>query len=218
MMGIAEWFATRDIPYGPDETFEQWLIAWARSSDGAADYWSSKLGLSTPVAVRAIAPNGSTSIAGGQTTGGIEPIFAKAYQRRYLSEEGWKAQYVVDSVAERLYKRGVDIESVDDAYSLSHDVERRIAFQAFVQQYVDNAISSTINLPPYGEEGNNDETAFGETLYKYLPKLRGVTVYPDGARSGQPLVKVPFKEAMAKKDVVFEMEEQCNPNEGICGI
>jgi len=216
LMGIAEWYAVRNIPYGPNESFEQWLMAWKRSSDSAATYWSSKFGLNKPVAVRAIAPNGSTSIAGGETTGGIEPIFAKAYQRRYLTPEGWVRQYVVDSVAERLYKQGVDIDSVDDAYSLSLDVERRIAFQAFVQRYVDNAISSTINLPPYGQEGNNDETAFGDILMKYLPQLRGITVYPDGARSGQPLEKVPFKEAVAKKDVVFEMEEDCK--EGVCGL
>lgn len=216
MMGIAEWFAMRNLPYGTPMLFEDWLTAWQRSSDKASRYWSSKFGLNEPVAVRAIAPNGSTSIAGGQTTGGIEPIFSKAYQRRYLTPDGWKKQYVVDNVAERLYRAGVDISDVDDAYTLSQDVERRIAFQALVQHYVDNSISSTINLPPYGQEGNNDETEFGEILYDYLPLLRGITVYPDGARGGQPLTPVDFKFALARKDVVFEGHEDCG--EGICGL
>ena len=217
LMGIADWMAVRGIPYGPNPELADWLKQWQTVSDSSAKFWSGRFGMQAPVAVRAIAPNGSTSIAGGNTTGGIEPIFSKAYQRRYLTPDGWMKQYVVDSVAKRLHQQGVNLDLVDDAYSLSQDVERRIAFQAFVQQYVDNSISSTINLPPYGEKGNNDETAFGEILLKYLPELRGITVYPDGARGGQPLTPVDFNYALARENVVFEAHEEC-AGEGICGL
>ena len=108
------------------------------------------------------------------------------------------------------------MNKVEDSYSLAMNVEKRISFQAFVQGYVDNAISSTINTPPFGSIGNNDPKKFGETLYKYLPKLRGITVYPDGSRGGQPLTSVDFNEAITKKNVVFEGNEECV--DGICGL
>ncbi len=134
-----------------------------------------------------------------------------------MTTDGWKKQYVVDFVVEKLYEEGYDISHIEDAYSLSLNVEKRIAFQAFVQQYVDNAISSTINLPAYGTLGNNDYKKFGKILMKYLPKLRGITAYPDGSRGGQPLVPVEFEYAKSRKNVVYEgNEESCEG--GICGI
>lgn len=217
IMGMAIWYAQRGLPYGDEESIRPWLEAWKRASDKAAKKWAKEFGLNVPVATRAIAPNGSTSIAGGQTTGGIEPIFAKAYQRRYLTPEGWRRQYVIDPFVEELYNQGADIDKVEDAYELALDVERRVRFQAFVQdEFVDNAISSTINLPAYGEDGNNNEKEFGEMLYKYLPKLRGITAYPDGARGGQPLTRVDFEYAIKRKNIVFEAREDCT--EGICGL
>ena len=38
-------------------------------------------------------------------------------------------------------------QTVESALDLSADYERRIKFQADVQDYVDQSISSTINLP-----------------------------------------------------------------------
>lgn len=216
LMGIHEWLIRNGQKYEPNELFGEWLQTWKDSSEIASEKWSRELGVSKPIKLRAIAPNGTISIAGGRTTSGIEPIFSLAYKRRYLTPEGWKQQYVVDFVAERLYEEGLNLSEVEDAYSLSLNSEKRVSFQAFVQQYVDNAISSTINLPSYGSLGNNDFKKFGEMLYKYLPKLRGITVYPDGSRGGQPLTSVDFNEAILKKNVVFEGNEECVG--GICGL
>lgn len=134
----------------------------------------------------------------GETSGGVEPVFAVALKRRYLKGRDWHYQYIVDGAAKRIIDKGVDPDLIEDAYDLSEDVERRMAFQAFVQKYVDHGISSTINMQPWGSSINNKDTikAFGEKLFNYLPKLRGVTVYPDGARGGQPLTKVSYKEAV----------------------
>ena len=41
-------------------------------------------------------------------------------------------------------------------------------------------------------------------LIKYLPKLRGITVYPDEARPGQPLNPVPLSDALQQEGHVFE--------------
>lgn len=216
LMGIHEWLIIHGHKYEPNEEFGLWLEEWKKSSDKAAKKWSKALGFKEPIKKRAIAPNGSISIAGGQTTSGIEPIFSLAYQRRYLTPDGWKKQYVVDFVAEKLHEEGYELTNVEDAYSLSLNVEKRIKFQAFVQEYVDNAISSTINLPAYGTLGNDDFKKFGKILYKYLPKLRGITVYPDGSRGGQPITPVEFDFAMSRKGVVFEGQEECE--NGICGL
>ena len=85
-------------------------------------------------------------------------------------------QYVVNSAAQKLIDRsGVDPEGVESAIDLAEDYERRIAFQADVQDYVDQSISSTINLPSWGSKLNNDDTVekFATTLAKYAPRLRG---------------------------------------------
>ncbi|MFZ2992554.1 MAG: hypothetical protein WA061_02450 [Microgenomates group bacterium] len=216
LMGISEWLIRNGKKYEPNDLFGEWLQAWKDSSEKASEKWSRELGVSKPIKLRALAPNGTISIAGGQTTSGIEPIFSLAYKRRYLTPEGWKQQYVVDFVAEKLHEEGFDMGQVEDSYTLSMNPEKRISFQAFVQSYVDNAISSTINMPSYGSLGNNDYKKFGEILYKYLPKLRGITVYPDGSRGGQPLTHVDFNEAITKKNIVFEGNEDCI--DGICGL
>jgi ribonucleoside-diphosphate reductase alpha chain len=89
-----------------------------------------------------------------------------------------------------------------------------------VQDYVDMAISSTINLPKWGTEHNNEDKVmdFAKVLAKYAPRLRGFTVYPDGARGGQPLNQCSYKEAMKHKDVVFEENSEAACGGGVCGL
>lgn len=215
-MGIHEWLIKHNYKYEFNEELSNWLQVWKDTSDQSAKKWSNFFGFNEPIAKRSIAPNGTISIAGGKTTSGIEPIYSVAYQRRYLTPSGYKKQYVIDFVAKRLVDQGIDPYSIEDAYTLSFDVERRIKFQAEVQKYVDNAISSTINLPSYGEIGNNDFKVFGEILYKYLPNLRGITVYPNNARSGQPLIPVDYYFAKENENTVFEGNEDCP--DGICGL
>jgi ribonucleotide reductase alpha subunit len=215
IMGFHEWLIRHNLRYEPNDLLGEWLSVWKDTSDSSVIKWARVLGTNVPVKKRAIAPNGSISIAGGQTTSGIEPIFSVAYKRRYLTPDGWKMQYVVDFVAERLYEDGYDLSAVEDAHSLSFDVEKRIAFQAFVQEFVDNSISSTINLPAGSHENGNVEK-FGNVLIQYLPKLRGITVYPDGARGGQPLTPIDFSTAIKHKGVVFEGHEDCAT--GVCGL
>ena len=159
------------------------------------------------MANRAIAPTGSIGILAGTSTG-IEPIFAVAYKRRYLKGSNrWHYQYVVDSAAQEiidLYDAKPD--SIESALDLASDYQRRIKFQADVQDYVDMSISSTINLPAWGTEFNNEDTIskFTTTLASYAHRLRGFTVYPDGCRGGQPLSSVPYAEAVSKLGEVFE--------------
>lgn len=216
MMGITEWLAMRGKPYGPDTELEEWLVVYKDAINVAARA-ADRLGVSRPIAVGAVAPAGTIGIV-GETTTGIESPYAIAYKRRYLKGSQWFHQYVVEPFAKRLADRGINPDTIDTASSLAKTPERRLQFQAWVQQYVDQAISSTINLPAKDEQSFTTEE-FGAMLMTYLPKLRGVTVYPDGARGGQPLTSVPYSEAVDWEG--YEYEEWSNENacgDSVCGI
>lgn len=219
VMGLHEWLLVRGKKYGPDPELEEYLKVYA-TSDVYAKRYAKEWALSVPVKTRAIAPTGTIGIV-AETTTGIEPIFCVAYKRRYLKGSLVQYQYVVDPTAQRLIDAGVNPDIIEDAYTLAENVERRVEFQAWVQQYVDHGISSTINLPAWGSELNNDGKVreFGTMLIKYLPKLRGMTVYPDGARGGQPLSPVKYATAIKHIGEVFvEGTDICEISKGgSCG-
>ena len=207
LMGIHEWLLQRNYKYEVSPELHEWLKVYQDESKRAADEHCDRLFLSRPVAYRAIAPTGSIGILAGTTTG-IEPLFAVAYKRRFLTEgTKWRYQYVVDGTAQALIaKYGVDPDSIESALDLSTDYERRIKFQADIQDYVDMSISSTINLPSWGTKGNSESDVgkFAEILARYAPRLRGFTCYPDGSRGGQPLTAVPYSEALKHRDTVYD--------------
>ena len=219
LMGVHEWILDNGLKYGPSEELGGLLQEYTKSTEYANEI-ADQLGISRPVKTRAIAPTGTISII-AETTSGIEPIFCVAFKRRYLKGHTWFSQYVIDAAAQRLINKGVKAEDIEDAMTLATDPERRIAFQAWVQGYVDHGISSTLNLPAWGSEHNNSDgvAVFGEMLMKYLPKLRGITCYPSDSRSGQPLTRVDYSEAIDNYGVEFEEhgnEQSCVS--GACGV
>jgi len=207
LMGMHEWLIKRGYKYEVTPELHQWLSIYRGVSDKTSSETADELGVSRPVANRAIAPTGSIGILAGTSTG-IEPIFAVAYKRRYLKGSNrWMYQYVIDSAAQVLIDQyDFEPDSIETALDLASDYERRIKFQADVQDYVDMSISSTINLPAWGSRHNNEDTVddFAATLAKYAPRLRGFTCYPDGSRGGQPLTVVPYEEAVTKLGAEFE--------------
>lgn len=206
-MGVHEWLIKRGYKYEVVPELHAWLSIYRGVSDKVSRQFADEMGVSRPIANRAIAPTGSIGILAGTSTG-IEPVFAVAYKRRYLKgKDRWVYQYVVDSAAQELISLyGTDPDQVESAIDLADDYKRRIKFQADVQDYVDMSISSTINLPPWGSKNNNEDIVedFALTLASYAPRLRGFTVYPDGSRGGQPLTSVPYKEAVEKLGEEFE--------------
>ena len=220
LMGIHEWLLQRKEKYEVTPELHEWLKVYKDESERSANEHCDRFFISRPKAYRAIAPTGTIGILAGTTTG-IEPLFAVAYKRRYLKNgDRWHYQYVVDSTAEHIINHyGVEPDSIETALDLAEDYERRIKFQADVQDYVDMSISSTINLPAWGTETNNEDKviSFSNILARYAPKLRGFTCYPDGSRGGQPLTRVPYKEAMENRGVIFEEHEDVCRG-GICGI
>jgi ribonucleoside-diphosphate reductase alpha chain len=223
LMGIHEWLLKRGYKYEVNDELKRWLEVYRDVSEQSANEHCDRFYISRPVAYRAIAPTGTIGILAATTTG-IEPLFAVAYKRRYLTDgTKWKYEYVVDSTADHLIKEyGLDPESIDTAYSLSEDYERRIKFQADVQDYVDMSISSTINLPAWGTKGNSGDSVggFATTLARYAPRLRGFTCYPDGSRGGQPITAIPYDEALKHKGIIYEENDICDISGkgGSCGV
>lgn len=206
LMGLHEWLIKRGHKYEVSPELHRWLAIYRSQSDASSRDFADKLGLSRPVANRAIAPTGTIGILAGTTTG-IEPLFAVAYKRRYLKGTRWHYQTVVDGSAQELINLyGVDPESIESAVDLADRYEDRIKFQADIQDYVDMSISSTINLPSWGSKLNNPDTVehFASTLARYAHRLRGFTCYPDGARGGQPLTSIPYSEALETLGTEFE--------------
>jgi ribonucleoside-diphosphate reductase alpha chain len=130
------------------------------------------------------------------------------------------SEYVIDPVAKRLIEQGASPESIEDAYNVPY--ERRLAFQALLQDHVDMAISSTLNLPRWGSEANNENTVeeFKRVVRRYLPRLRGITAFPDGSRGmAQPLTPVAYKTALkyAGQGLVEDSVQICDLRGGSCG-
>ena len=225
LMGVSEWLIQRGYKYECVPELKQWLEIYRGESDNTSRRYSGRMGISTPVANRAIAPTGTIGMLAGTTTG-IEPVYAVAYKRRYLvNGKRWKYQYAVDHAAQTIIdQHGTDPENIESAIDLAADYERRIKFQADIQDYVDMAISSTINLPTYGTDLNNEDKIddFTRVLASYASRLRGFTCYPDGARGGQPLTSVPYGDAVGKLGEEFdehvEMNDVCDiAGGGYCG-
>lgn len=221
IMGIHEWLLQRGYNYEVVPELKQWLEVYRDESKRSADEHCDRFYINRPKKYRAVAPTGTIGILAATTTG-IEPMYAVAYKRRYL-EGGtrWKYQYVVEATAERLIKEyGVDPDSIETSISLTSDPERRVKFQADIQDYVDMAVSSTLNVGSFGSRFNNESTlgTYSDLLLKYAPRLRGITIYPDGARGGQPLTAVPYHDAIGHKGMVFDETEENRCAGGICGI
>jgi ribonucleoside-diphosphate reductase alpha chain len=216
LSGISEWLLTRSMQYEVNEDLRRYLRMYKEASEYWSEKWAKLLGVAKPVATRAIAPAGTIGLLAESTTA-IEPIPFKSYKRRYLVGRTWKTQVCVDSTVKRLLATGVLPENIWDSRDLGF--KQRVKFQADVQDYVDMSISSTCNMPAYGTPANNQDNIQEkcDILYKYSKRLRGFTVYPDGAIAGQPYEPMPLEEALATGEVEYEENEhQCKG--GVCSL
>lgn len=221
LIGVHEFLMKRGVRYGTDDAFEvmePYMRIYARALEYAVDFQET-LGLSPSIGATAVAPNGTIGIIAESTPSG-DPLFSAAEIRtvKVASAHGdsYEQHVVVDPTAARLVREGIDPREIEDAHSLSLMPERRLAQQQFMQAFTDHAISSTVNLaaPIIDDQGIEE---FSETLMKYLPNLRGITVYPDGARVGQPRKPVELSWALDHVGTRIEGTEDICAG-GVCGI
>jgi ribonucleoside-diphosphate reductase alpha chain len=219
LIGVHEFLMKRGVRYGTDEAFEV-LEPYMREYRRALEHahgWQDRLGLSLSLGATAIAPNGTIGIV-AESTPSADPLFSAAEIRnvKVATHKGdtYEQHVIVDPTAARLRDEGVPVELIEDAYSI--DWERRVRQQHFIQQYVDHSISSTVNLPHVVTDAG-ERKGFGDTLMRYLPGLRGITVYPDGARSGQPRQPVDLQWALNSSRMELEADENTCSG-GVCAI
>ena len=221
LMGVHEFIIRQGARYGSDEALEV-LEPYMREYDRALEYaheWQERLGLSLSKGASAIAPNGTIAIV-AETTASGDPFFSAAESRQVKVGTPWGDTYresiVVDPVARRLAAEGVDPSLIEDAHELALDPERRIRQQHFLQAYTDHAISSTVNLP-HVITNPSEARGMGDLLMKYLPGMRGITMYPNGARAGQPRTPVDLEWALAQSGVI-EDTSQDSCATGACSL
>lgn len=126
----------------------------------------------------ALAPTGTISLL-TEYTGSGEPLFAKAYVR---NDRVGERMYIHPKYEEALKNGG----EIPDWFVDTFDLQPKDHFeiQVAMQKYTDGSVSKTINLP--AETTDEDLSSL---LLEYIHDLKGVTVYRDGSRGGQPLVQ-----------------------------
>ncbi len=129
-----------------------------------------------------IAPTGSIGTMMGRS-GGCEPEFSIKYTRKTESLNGNNETYY--DVFCQTAKEYMDIFNgeLPDYFVGSSDIsyKDRVKAQSVMQEYVDTAISSTVNLPNSATVEDIEELY----LYAWEKGLKGITVYRDGCkRSG----------------------------------
>jgi len=155
--------------------------------------------------ITTIAPTGTTSLVAG-VSGGIEPFFALAYTRQNMETMGDTKLVELNPVFKKVsQKRGVysneimerigvvgsvrDIDAIPDdlkrSFVTAHDIspEWHVKMQAAFQEFTDNAITKTVNMP----EQSTIEDVENVYIQAYDLKCKGVTVYRNNSRDTQVL-------------------------------
>jgi len=157
-----------------------------------------------------VAPTGTISII-SNCSGGVEPLFSLAFFRHVMRDHTGKAQQMVEvndefkrlakannfwgyteqELFDRLAKEGTlhHIDNIPEAvkktFVCAHDIspEWHVKMQAAFQRHCDSAISKTTNFP---HDATPDQV---REIYEmaYATGCKGITVYRDGCRKGQPM-------------------------------
>ena len=144
--------------------------------------------------ILSVAPTGTISLFMGKLSGGCEPLFKLWYDR--TSHQGEKKNVVFRVLARsvedliKAYNLPTDISKEDLVAKCpwlveSHEIapKDRVTLQSVMQEYVDNSISSTVNLA-------NEATwqdIFDIYINAWRSGCKGITVFRDGCSRGNIL-------------------------------
>lgn len=153
-----------------------------------------------------IAPTGTMSLFMGNFTGGCEPIFKLFYDRstHKMEKTGDHFRVYARSIEDLLnhfgYPLDMTVEEIKDVFPWvveAHDIPwaSRVILQSTMQKYVDNAISSTVNLP---HDATVDDV-FNIYIAAWRSGCKGITVFRDGCRRGNILGVEEKKEKVEPK-------------------
>ena len=129
-----------------------------------------------------IPPTGTIAALAGCTSG-IEPIFDLTYTRRSESLSAHEFAVVHPLAAQYRAIHGLAADApLPECFTTAHQInpEKRVLMQATLQRHIDQAISSTINLP---HDTSRDTVA---RIYRqaWQAGCKGITVYRERSREG----------------------------------
>ena len=164
----------------------------------------------------AIAPTGTISLLMGIFSGGCEPLYKISYERSTHKMEEMNGSFRVyaHSVKDLLRYHHLPLTLTDDEIREkfpwvieSHDVSfmDRVAMQAVMQKYVDNSISSTVNL----KNDATPEDIYDIYLAAWESGCKGITVFRDGCRRGNILGVAAKEEEKADRPKPAEGQPVC---------
>ncbi len=152
--------------------------------------------------ITTIAPTGTLSILAGCSSG-IEPLFALSFARNVMDgtrlietnpyfekaaeKGGILTPKLMDAVAEKGSVKDMSElpESLRLVFVTAMDIEPtwHLRMQAAFQEFTDNAVSKTVNLP----NAATQEDIWNIYFMAYQEGCKGVTVYRDGCKATQVL-------------------------------
>ena len=127
-----------------------------------------------------IAPNGSLATLLGES-GGCEPEFALKYTRRTVGmTDGEDTYYDVYCKAAKEYMNENHTDILPDYFVGSADIpwQNRVLTQAAMQNHVDTAISSTVNMP----NSATKEDVAHMYLLAWSTGCKGITMFRNGCK------------------------------------
>ena len=157
-----------------------------------------------------IAPTGTLSII-AETSSGIEPLFAIAYERscpgqktffkthpafiKTAKKEGFYKKKLINKIVYTGSVMSIDgiPEHIKRLFVTSHDIpaEWHIKIQSAFQKYTDNAVSKTINLPSDISRKEvakayllaHENGCKGVTIYRYTSRIRQILNIKDSLKN-----------------------------------
>lgn len=177
----------------------------------------------------AIAPTGTISLLMGSYSGGCEPLYKISYERTTHKMEDVHGSFRVyaHSVKDLLEYHNLPLNLTDEEIIErfpwiveSHEVpfDDRVKLQAVMQKYVDNSISSTVNL----KHDATPEDIFQIYMDAWESGCKGITAFRDGCRRGNILgvdenAKADEKKADGKVEKVNLEPKKQEPTCPHCG-
>jgi ribonucleoside-diphosphate reductase alpha chain len=218
-VGWAETLATMGIAYDSEKAYKfaekvtkcMYESAFDASCDLAEEkgpfpnvvysIWAKKAKKPRNVALLTFPPSSGNAVI-CETSFGIEPYFALAYEQNVLG--GMRLTTVVPAFVEKLKERGIYSEELiqrivenhgsvqgmkevpkdlQETFKVAHDVNWRdhIKMQSAFQKWTDNAITKTINMPSTATP-NDIKDAY---ILAWKLGCKGLTVYRDRTKNEQ---------------------------------
>ncbi|MBL7124311.1 MAG: vitamin B12-dependent ribonucleotide reductase [Actinobacteria bacterium] len=168
-----------------------------------------------------IAPTGTLSII-GDCSSGVEPLFAISFVKnvmdndklvevnKYFETVAKKGGFYNDKLMEKIAEEGnlEDISGVPSNYKrifvTAHEITPiwHVRMQASFQEFVDNAVSKTVNFPSTATEKDVEDVY----MLAYRLGCKGITIYRDRSREGQ-ILRVEGKDRKESKQEISKGAE-----------